>query len=90
MTDVIHGDQNTVPPPAPTPKPTPKKQEKQKVEKRVEKIIEKNDKIEKNSENSGEKKPPLTAQVSFEDNHVRIVFQRAMSIHVVEVPFPEI
>ena len=37
-----------------------------------------------------DKKPPLTAQVSFEDQHVRIVFQRNSNIHVVEVPFPEI
>ena len=36
------------------------------------------------------KKPPLTAQVSFEDQHVRIVFQRNSNIHVVEVPFPDI
>ena len=38
----------------------------------------------------GSKKPPLTAQVSFEDQHVRIVFQRNSNIHVVEVPFPDI
>ena len=37
-----------------------------------------------------DKKPPLTAQVSFEDQHVRIVFQRNSNIHVVEVPFPDI
>jgi len=36
------------------------------------------------------KEPQLSAEVSFEENHVRIVFQRGMSIHVVEVPFPEI
>ena len=36
-----------------------------------------------------EKKPQLSAEVSFEENHVRIVFQKGTSIHVVEVPFPE-
>jgi hypothetical protein len=36
------------------------------------------------------KKAPMTAQVSFEDNHVRIVFQRATNVHVVEVPFPDL
>ena len=40
--------------------------------------------------NEAGKKPQLSAEVSFEENHVRIVFQRGMSIHVVEVPFPEI
>ena len=38
---------------------------------------------------AAEKKPPMTAQVFFETNQVRIVFQRASNIHVVEVPFPE-
>lgn len=42
------------------------------------------------STNDKEKKPPMTAQVSFEDNHVRVVFTRALNIHVVEVPFPDI
>lgn len=41
------------------------------------------------SANEKEKKPPMTAQVSFEDNHVRVVFTRALKIHVVEVPFPD-
>lgn len=36
------------------------------------------------------KKPAMTAQVSFEENHVRIVFTRLRNIHVVEVPFPDL
>ncbi len=35
-------------------------------------------------------KTPMTAQVSFEENFVKIVFQRGESLHVVQVPFPDI
>ena len=49
-----------------------------------------NVKMEGKNTETAEKKPPMTAQVSFEDNHVRIVFTRAINIHVVEVPFPDI
>jgi hypothetical protein len=50
----------------------------------------KTDENANNVQNEASKEPQLSAEVSFEENHVRIVFQRGMSIHVVEVPFPEI